>query len=221
MKKLFPILLFLLTFNSLFSQSNSEKELGVWYMYNGSHKISPKVSLKTMAHFRFFEIGDDLQQFIGRLGANYKFNKHISASLGYSYVNTDVTFQADGGDIREHRIYQDVNIKHALSSLNLFHRFRGEQRFFNSKTGNFFRYQLALNYPISKKWATYLYDEVFFDLEGEAYNQNWLGIGLRYKLSEIIKLQLGYMNITNANSEKFDRIQIGISISTDHIKRTK
>ncbi len=218
MKKTVILLLFLFAINS-YAQKNPEKELGAWYMYNGSHKVSDKFSIKTMAHFRFFEIGDDMQQFIGRLGANYQFNKTISATIGYAYLSTDRTFEALNGDFSDHRIYEDLNVKHKLSDLGIAHRLRAEQRFFESRTGHFIRYQLGLSHPLSKKWSTYIYDEIFFDFDGEAYNQNWLGVGFKYKLSNIVKLQAGYMNISNDASRSFDRIQLGIAISTDHRKK--
>lgn len=218
MKKIVLLFIILFTIKSV-AQSNPEKELGVWYMYNGSHQLSEKFSLKTMAHFRFFEIGDDMQQFIGRLGGNYKINKNLSATLGYAYLNTDATFNLDGGGINEHRIYEDLNVKHKVSKLGFAHRLRAEQRFFNSQTGHFVRYQLGLSYPLSKKWSTYLYDEIFFDFDGEAYNQNWLGGGFKYKLSKVVKLQLGYMNISTANMQSFNRIQLGVSINTNHFKK--
>ncbi len=222
MKKTVIFLLFLVSINS-YAQENPEKELGVWYMYNGSHKVSDKFSLKTMAHFRFFEVGDDMQQFIGRLGGNYQFNKTVSATIGYAFLNTDDldSYNVDGGDDNEHRIYEDLNVKHKLSNLGIAHRLRAEQRFFESRTGHFIRYQLGLSYPLSKKWSTYLYDEIFFDFDGQSYNQNWFGTGLKYKLSDVVKLQVGYMNISNDASRSFDRIQLGIAISTDHRKKTK
>ncbi|MCH3883065.1 MULTISPECIES: DUF2490 domain-containing protein [Tenacibaculum] len=220
MKKALFILIILFSLNN-FAQNNPEKELGVWYMYNGSHQVSNKFSLKTMAHFRFFEIGDDMQQFIGRLGANYKINNNMSATLGYSYLNTDGTFGFDGGNINEHRIYEDFNLKHNINSLGFAHRLRAEQRFFNSETGHFLRYQIALNYPLDNKWSTYLYNETFLDFDGEAFNQNWLGAGLKYKLSKIVKLQAGYQRISVNNGGDFNRIQLGIAISTDHRKKTK
>ncbi len=220
MKKATLILLLLIT-QQIIAQENPEKELGVWYMYNGSHKVSEKFSLKTMAHFRFFEVGDDMQQFIGRLGANYKINKNFSATLGYAYLGTDRTFEVSKGDFSDHRIYEDLNVKHKISKLGIAHRLRAEQRFFESQTGHFIRYQLGLSYPLSKKWSTYLYDEIFFDFTGESYNQNWLGAGFKYQLSKVVKLQLGYMSINTANSQNFDKIQVGIAISTDHRKKDK
>ena len=218
MKKIAFLFIILFTLKNV-AQSNPEKELGAWYMYNGSHQLSEKFSLKTMAHFRFFEIGDDMQQFIGRLGGNYKINKNLSATIGYAFLNTDTTFNLDGGDFNEHRIYEDFNVKHKISKLGFAHRFRAEQRFFNSQTGHFIRYQLGLSYPLSSKWSTYIYDEIFFDFDGEAYNQNWLGFGVKYKLSNAVKLQVGYMNISNDVSQSFDRIQLGVAINTSHFKK--
>ncbi|MGB1043488.1 MAG: DUF2490 domain-containing protein, partial [Tenacibaculum sp.] len=141
MKKTIFFLAFILSINS-YAQKNPEKELGAWYMYNGSHKLSDKFSIKTMAHFRFFEIGDDMQQFIGRIGGNYKINKNLSATIGYAYLSTDRTFDITNGDFSDHRIYEDLNIKHKISQLSLAHRLRAEQRFFESTTGHFIRYQL-------------------------------------------------------------------------------
>ena len=219
MKKIILVLA-LLTFSiHLTSQQNPEKELGIWYMYNGSHTISNKFSIKSMAHFRFFEIGEDMQQFIGRFGANYKMDNTLSATLGYAFLTTDTSFGIDGGTFNEHRIYEDLLANHKISVLNLSHRLRGEHRFFNSQTGHFLRYQLALGYPISKKWSSYIYDEVFLDFDGgDAYNQNWLGFGFKYQLSKVVKLQLGYMNI-NINNQNLDRIQLGVAISTNHTKK--
>ena len=212
MKKFILLFIFLISI-TINSQTKAEKELGVWYMYNGTHKLSEKFSLKTMAHFRFFEVGDDLQQFISRLGVNYKINKNLSVTIGQAFLNTDQTYDLNGGDGYENRIYEDFNVKHSIAKLGLAHRLRAEQRFFESGTGHFLRYQLGLSYPISEKWSTYLYDEIFMDFDGENFNQNWLGAGFKYKVSKIVKLQLGYMNIRDANDSTFDRIQIGVALN--------
>lgn len=195
------------------AQKNPEKSLGAWYMYGGSHKIQGKFSAKTLAHFRFFDMGNDFQQLLIRVGGNYKINKTINATLGYAYFNTDSTFGVDGGEKGESRIYEDINVKHNITKLNLAHRFRFEQRLLEIGLRNLFRYQLAFSYPINKEWSTYLYNEVFLNFSGKTFNQNWAGLGVKYKLSETLKLQLGYMKIHNSKSANFDRIQIGISLN--------
>ncbi|WBX75877.1 DUF2490 domain-containing protein [Tenacibaculum ovolyticum] len=218
MKKSIFILFVLFSLKNI-AQSNPQNELGAWYMYNGSHQLSNKISLKTMAHFRFFEIGDDMQQFIGRLGGNYKINNNLSATLGYSFLNTDASFNSSGGEINEHRVYEDFNIKHKMNSLGFAHRFRAEQRFFNSTTAHLLRYQIALSYPLNNKWSTYLYNEVFFDLDGEAFNQNWLGAGFKYNVNKKVKLKVGYQKISTNGGGNFNRILLGIAINTDHRKK--
>ncbi|WBX73109.1 DUF2490 domain-containing protein [Tenacibaculum pacificus] len=222
MNKIFILFIFLCSLKSIAqnnSQKNPENQLGVWYMYNGSHQVSNKFSLKTMAHFRFFEIGDDIQQFIGRFGGNYKINNNISATLGYAFLNTDATFKAKNGDTNEHRIYEDFNVKHKINTLAFSHRFRAEQRFFNTKTDHLLRYQIALNYPLNNKWDTFIYNETFFDFNGEPYNQNWLGAGFKYKISKAIKLKLGYQNIVTNQDANFNRILLGLVINTNHQKK--
>ncbi len=218
MKKTIFIFIILFSLKNT-AQNNPQNELGAWYMYNGSHQISDKFSLKTMAHFRFFEIGDDLQQFIGRLGGSYKINKNISATLGYSYLNTDSSFELDGGNVNEHRIYEDLNLKHKINKLGFAHRLRAEQRFFSSITSHFLRYQIGLSHPLNDKWSTYLYNEIFFDFDDEAYNQNWLGAGFSYKASKAAKLKIGYQKISVNNGGNFDRILLGVVFNSDHRKK--
>ncbi len=217
MKKIVLAITIFISINS-FSQNDAQNQLGAWYMYGGSHKISDNWSIKSLAHFRFFEVTDDLQQLLIRAAGNYTINKTLNVSLGYAYLNTDGTYNISGGEANEHRIYEDLNIKHKLSKLNLAHRFRLEHRFFETDTDHWVRYQLGLSYPITNNWSAFFFDEVFLNFQGDTFAQNWIGGGLTYKLSSLIKLKAGYMNIQQ-NSTDFDRIQLGIILSTNHQKK--
>ena len=218
MKKIILTLLLLSSIASI-AQSNPEKKLGMWYAYGGSHKISEKISIKTQAQFRFFDIANDLQQLMLRAGANYKINNTFSAYLGYAFFNTDATFDVDGGDANEHRIVEDLNINYKHSKFGVAHRFRFEQRLFKTNTKHWFRYQLGINYPISNTLSAYVYDEVFLNFEGNTFSQNWFGIGVKHKLSNSVNLQLGYHNISLNGGANFNRIIAGIAISTNHTKK--
>jgi long-subunit fatty acid transport protein len=159
-----------------------------------------------------------MQQLMLRAGANYKFNNTFSAYLGYAYFNTDATFDVDGGDASEHRIVEDLNINYKHSKFGIAHRIRLEHRFFTNDTRHWIRYQLGVNHPISDKLSAYVYDEVFLNFQGNTYSQNWFGIGVKHKLSNTVKLQLGYHNISLNGGANFNRIIAGISISTNHLK---
>lgn len=218
MKKLFFVVALILSISSI-AQSNPEDKLGVWYAYGGSHKVSNKFALKTQAQFRFFDIASDLQQLMLRAGANYKINKTFSAYLGYAFFNTDATFGTDGGDAIEHRLVEDFNINYKHSKFGIAHRFRFEQRFLPNNTLHWFRYQIGVNHPITKKLSAYIYDEVFLNLQGDTYSQNWFGIGIKHKVSNTLKLQIGYHNISLNGGANFNRILAGFSISTNHTKK--
>ncbi|SEB75268.1 Protein of unknown function [Tenacibaculum sp. MAR_2009_124] len=206
-------LIFVCTSLNIFSQKNPEKSLGVWYMYGGSFQLSENWTIKSLAHFRMFDITNDLQQYLYRVGANYKINKTFSVTGGYAYLNTDTTFDLDGGNADEHRLYEDFNIKHKISKLGLNHRFRLEHRFFEKDTQHWIRYQLGLSYPITKTLSAFVFDEVFFNFQGETYAQNWIGGGITYKASNNIKLKVGYMNISDKNIG-LDRVQLGVIFNT-------
>ena len=89
------IILFLSLFSSTIqAQKSAENKLGTWYMYNGSHKVSDKLALKTMAHFRYFETATEFQQEIYRLGVNYSFNPKTNVTVGVSYSTADVAYNS-------------------------------------------------------------------------------------------------------------------------------
>lgn len=218
MKKITFIITLLISIQ-MSAQSNPEKKLGAWYTFGGSHKISEKVSLKSAAHFRLFTVTKDLQQFMLRLGANYKFNNTLSGTFGYAFFNTDSTFELDGGDSNEHRIFEDLNINYKLRKFSFAHRFRLEHRFSQNDTRHWIRYQLGMNYPLSEKLAAYTFNETFFNFKGDTYSQNWFGFGVKHKVSKALKLQLGYQNISINGGTNFNRIIAGIAISTNHRKK--
>lgn len=203
----------------IYGQKNPEKELGVWYAYGGSHKVSEKINLKTQAHFRFFDIASDMQQLMLRFGANYKINEKFSAYLGYGFFNTDATFDADGGDANEHRLVEDLNINYKHSKFSFSHRFRLEQRFFSAETRHWIRYNLGISHPVTEKLTAYVYGEYFYSLTNKINSQNWLGIGGKYAVTKNVKLQLGYHNISTNNGANFNRIIAGFSINTNHFKK--
>lgn len=207
--------------NKTQAQNSADKKLGTWYMYNGSHKVSDKFALKTMAHFRYYEVASEFQQEIYRLGVNYKLNSTINLTLGYSFVNTDTSYKIPSSTINEHRIYEDFNISSKIKKINLSHRIRLEHRFLNSSDSHWFRYNLNASYPISDEWSFYAFNEIFLNIDkSKRFVQNWTGAGFLHKLNSTLKIKAGYFQIKLPNNT-FKRLQIGVILNTNHTKNKK
>ena len=207
--------------NFLMAQ-NSGTSLGNWFMYNGSHKVSEKWAVKTMAHFRYYEFANNFQQEIYRLGANYTLSKKLNVTLGYSYVTTDVLFGAPSATLFENRIYEDVNYTQFLKKLKIRHRFRLEHRFISTNasknTSQWFRYDINLNYPIAKSWSVYAFNEIFLNIDRpKRFVQNWTGFGFLHQINKALKLNIGYQEIKLAN-ETQERVLLGLVLNTNHTK---
>ena len=226
MKKLGFLLCFAICSYSIQAQKSAEDQLGTWYMYNGSHKLSEKYSLKTMAHFRYFELASEFQQEIYRLGINYAFNPKTNLTLGVSYSTGDLAYDTSSIDLYESRFYEDLNLKSIWGKFNARHRFRLEQRFIQKNITvdqfqNWLRYDLNVSYPLSNNWSVYAFNEIFLNLNrSKTFAQNWTGAGFIYKLNKSIKLKTGYFQIKLPNTV-LKRLQLGVILNTDFTKKTK
>ena len=221
MKKL--ILLLCLNIISLNSsaQNSPQNKLGNWYMYNGSHKLSEKYAVKTMAHLRYFELTDEFQQSIYRLGLNYNLNSKINLTFGVSYADADTEYQNPSNLFTEFRLYEDINLNYKLGDFKLRHRFRFEHRFIEindiKSTVNWLRYDINGTYPLSNTWNIYAFNEIFFNFKGDLIAQNWTGAGFLYALNNSIKFKVGYFYQKLPNFG-FNRLQLGIIVNTNHTK---
>lgn len=203
--------------------SQNNNEIGNWFMYNGSHKITEKWAIKSMAHFRYYKFAEDFQQEIYRLGANYTLHKKLNFTLGYSYVTTDFISGKGNNTVFENRIYEDINYSNVINKFKLSHRFRFEHRFIRANSVNsdshWFRYDLNGKYPISEKWIIYAFNEIFFNMDkSKRFVQNWTGFGFLHQLNSSLKLNLGYQQIKLPNQIQ-KRILIGIIVNTNHLKK--
>jgi long-subunit fatty acid transport protein len=224
MKKIFLILSLSFICIKTQGQKKPENKLGTWYMYNGSHKLSEKYSLKTMAHFRYFELTSAFQQEIYRLGINYTFTPKTNITLGVSYATADTAYNSSSMHLYESRFYEDLNLKSNWKRFTAKHRFRFEQRFIhkNLDTDEFqhwLRYAFNLSYPISTSWDAYVFNELFLNLNSaKTFSQNWTGIGFLYKWNNNIKLKMGYLQIITQNLV-LKRIQLGVILNTSFLKK--
>ena len=223
-KKIIIICLFFICCK-LQAQSTAENKLGTWYMYNGSHKVLDKFSLKTMAHFRYYELTNKFQQEIYRLGFNYSFNPKTNITLGAAYSTGDLEYDVPSTHLYEYRFYEDLNLKSNWGKFNAAHRIRLEHRFIHKNitedvTQSWVRYNLNVAYPLSKKWSAYVFNEIFLNIDrGRRFVQNWTGAGFLHKVNESLKLKMGYFQIKSPTTV-LKRLQLGIILNTDFTKKT-
>jgi long-subunit fatty acid transport protein len=223
MKKIFLLVLLCLICVKTIGQQVAENQLGTWYMYNGSHKLSKKYTLKTMAHLRYFELASEFQQEIYRLGINYTIRPKTDITLGVSYATEDLNYNSASANLYESRFYEDLNLRSNLMKFTIKQRFRFEQRFIhkNLNTDEFqhwLRYDLNINYPLSDNWSAYLFNELFLNgNSAKLFAQNWSGTGFLYKWSEHLKLKMGYFQIKTPTAI-LKRIQLGLILQTKFTK---
>ena len=192
-------------------------------MYNGSHKLAKNVKLTTSAHFRYYEFITEYQQEIYRVGLNYSFNKNVNFTGGLVYSITDSSYKTDLADLYEYRFYQDLNIKDTWNKVKVKHRVRIAQRSkrqnYNDEVKHRIRYGLFLNRPLSEKWETYAFSEIFIKFATKAFSQNRTGAGFIRELNENLKVRLGYFYTKFSNSN-LHRLQLGIILNTDFTKKS-
>ncbi len=141
----------------------------------------------------------EFDQLLVRPALGYQLTKTISLWLGYAWVtNYRPEFRS------EQRIYQQLLYVKRFSRFSLVSRSRLEERIIQDAegTGVRIRSMLRVNLPLdtAKLWAFVLYDEPFFNLttvgNGPAggFDQNRLFVGFNRRISDQIRIDLGYQN---------------------------
>ncbi len=207
------------------AQENGEDQLGAWYMYFGTLRVAERWSVHTEAQFRFYDLGGNFNQLLLRTGANYHISDEAIATAGYANIPTDPTFE-DGpvNSIREHRLFEQFILKNRVGPVAVEHRYRLEQRFLGgdipSDTQHRARYRLQLTQPLGDTFFLNFYDEVFLNLQGEAFGQNRLYLALGARVSPSVSLQAGYLK-NHFPGAHYDRLQLALFWNADLRKKSK
>tara|TARA_R110000868_G_scaffold84342_3_gene237830 strand:+ start:3916 stop:4587 length:672 start_codon:yes stop_codon:yes gene_type:complete len=206
------------------AQENGEDKWGSWYMYFGTNKISDKLSIHTEAQFRYYETTSNFNQMLLRTGLNYHIEPNAIATIGYGYITTDSSFEEliNEEKSKENRLFEQFILKNKVGEFLFEHRYRLEQRFIEyldeKDTQHRARYRLQVTLPLTDIFFLNFYDEIFINLQNEAFGQNRLYGALGINVTENLSIQAGYLknHFTDAN---FDRLQFGISYNPDLRKK--
>jgi hypothetical protein len=232
MRNLIFLVLLLSTILSSNAQNEitGEDELGSWFMYFGTNKIADKWSIHTEAQFRYYETASNFNQLLLRTGVNYHINPDAIATLGYGFIETDPSFTeydifaSDiliyNNSISEHRLFEQFILKNKVWEFKFEHRYRLEQRFVQnnysgvSNTLHRARYRLQMTVPLTDIFFLNFYDEIFINLQNEAFGQNRLYAAVGVNVTDNLSMQFGYLK-NHFRETDYDRLQLGVFFNTD------
>lgn len=202
------------------AQQPGEEEMGAWYMYFGTNKVSERFSIHSEAQFRFYETTGNFNQMLLRTGLNYHIDSNTIATAGYAFIDTDNNFYEFEGEInsKEHRIFEQFILKNKVWEFLFEHRYRLEQRFLDfgeiTDTQHRARYRIQMTLPLTNTFYLNFYDELFINLQDDLFGQNRLYGAVGVNITENTSLQLGYLRNQFANAV-YDRLQFAIFYNPD------
>ena len=166
--------------------------------------------------FAAFQLGFNegmkgVNQYFLRTAIGYRFRKHLEAYAGYAYVN-----DYQPSRVQENRVYQQFGVGQVMfKRIQVLHRLRTEQRFFNNREGCAVRMRYLLRFatPIpSTRWYVVTSDELFVNLNSlndgpdAGIDQNRLYAGLGRQVNRKLRLETGYqyqhVNNTDPDADK-------------------
>jgi len=181
--------------------SAQQSDLGNWVLLFGNKKINDKFNWHHEVQYRNYNFVGDLEQLLLRTGIGVNVTDNTNLLLGYGFIRSEnYAGSNEKLIVNEHRIFQQIITKQNVAKLRLQHRYRFEQRFVEEDFKLRFRYFLGLAYPLWKEADSpkelYLsaYNEIFLNTKKDVFDRNRLYGGLGYRLNEMFRLELGYMN---------------------------
>lgn len=195
--------------------SAQESSLGNWVLLFGNKKINEKVNWHHEVQYRNYNALGDLEQLLLRTGLGVNVTDNTNLLLGYGFIRSEnYIIDDDKLIVNEHRIFQQVITKQNVGELRLQHRYRFEQRFVEEDFRLRFRYFLGIAIPLWKDTDSvnefYLssYNELFINSVSNVFDRNRLYGGLGYRLNEMFRFELGYMNqfLSNGNRDQLNLV---------------
>jgi hypothetical protein len=190
-----------------------------WLASFNTFRINHQLSAHLDVQLRSTDEIQQVQTILLRPGLNYHFNKQISVTAGYAYINNRRTVRNVSDLLPEHRIWQQAIANHKWNKVAIAHRFRFEERFIpvakvvndELETDRYtnayrFRYFIRSITPFTKQPSFSkgiffaLQNEVFLNtgnksaVNGKTFDQNRLYLAIGYRLPLKIDLEAGYMN---------------------------
>jgi hypothetical protein len=218
MKKILWVTLIICFYNSMMAQRQYVNNTNTWFMYIGTHKMTPKWGLHLEGQLRRSDFLANQQQYLIRLGVNYHLNTQVMATAGFVYVQTEpYGKQPANSDFPENRFWEQIQVKNQIGKVEMVSRFRLEQRIVNAPMligsvyqpgygiyTNRFRFMQRISIPFSgstigpKSFYATVFDELFVNFGKKVafniFDQNRLCVGIGYVVPKYGRFEVGYLN---------------------------
>lgn len=171
--------------------------------------FNPKLRAYLESNPRFNDNMEGFRQHIARAALGYRLRKNIDFYQGFAIIGNFIPKY-----VQERRIYQQIGVGHVIKNrLQVFHRFRNEQRLIQTRNGtaNRMRYMLRLAYPLrNTRWYLVGYDELFVNLNSlkggpnRGIDQNRLFAGVGRQINKRLRTEIGYQFVYVNRDDPFD-----------------
>lgn len=230
-------LLFLISVKNGYTQKNITHQQLIWFAYNNSLEISPKLTFVSEIHDRRFYHPDAQHQFVLRGRLHYALKNNWDVALCFAYFLQSPNDPRSTSDlvIPELRPHLDFNYKQVQDKISFFHRFRIEDRFFRNTKNNAldegynsnwrFRYMFTVEISMVKfknegGIKLKIGDEIFVNagknIVHNTFDHNRIFAALTYAPIKSIIIEAGYLNWFQQRStgvDYYDRDIIRLSLT--------
>lgn len=181
--------------------SGQEKDLGLWFELNTSHKIVKKLDAIVNCEMRTFNNSSQVHQVFIEGGLEYKVTKLLSVAGSYRLTSRR---EDDNNFYWRHKIFADLKLKFPVNDFNISARLRFQR---TTKTyiediedldaAYLYRFRLKTDYDIPKiPVAPCIFFESFspaFAGEGFRISKYRLSAGAEFHLTKKSDIQAGYI----------------------------
>jgi hypothetical protein len=181
------------------SYANAQNnKVGTWNILNAKYNFSKKWNAFGEAQLRSQELTNDFYYHELKAGVGYNVAPKTALLVAIGQYGTYNTV----GNLKspvthEFRLWEQMTLTNDIGRVKLEHRYRVEQRFFESSFRNRFRYRLNGLLPINKDSITRgtlflsVYDEIFLTDLQPYFERSRFFVGAGYVLSKLFTLQIG------------------------------
>lgn len=203
------ILLLLIGFQTLNAQNDLIHQNQFWLGYNLNVQLNPTYQLRQEFEKWMFHSPFRQHVFYSRTQLNRKLNNDWNAAAGFTYFllsapgNPDRPVEKISTELRPQI---NLTYQHDLNSKwNLQHRYQAELRFIENQheiiayATSRMRYKATISYQLNEQMALKAFDEIHVNFARRAvpnvFDQNRLGVSIRYMPHQNLGLELGYINL--------------------------